>query len=133
MVADIRGNGMYPVHNLDLCGDGTDKIAQRGEVDGTTTVAVNPHDGFMLGKRKRSPEQRREHIAKKRQRGEELTLDEKRSEEAEAVKAILKKHQTEMLQIKEWLERNFKDRTSSKPFIKLGGMFCDGIILPRLS
>jgi hypothetical protein len=42
--------------------------------------------------RSKSPEKRREDIAGKRLRGEALTLDEKRAEEAEAVKVILKKH-----------------------------------------
>lgn len=37
-----------------------------------------------------------------------------------------------MLHIKDWLKRNFKNNVSNKPFKKLGGMFCDGIILPRL-
>ena len=48
----------------------------------------------IIGKRPRrskSPEKRRE-IAAKRNRGEQLTLDENRSEEAEAVKVVLKKH-----------------------------------------
>jgi len=36
--------------------------------------------------RSRSPEKRREEIATKRLKGEKLTLNEKRSEEAEAVK-----------------------------------------------
>ena len=40
--------------------------------------------------RSKSPEKRREDIAGKRLRGEALTLDEKRAEEAEAVKVILK-------------------------------------------
>ena len=31
-----------------------------------------------------------------------------------------------------WLERNFKDKNSNKEFEKLGTMFCDGILLPRL-
>jgi len=42
--------------------------------------------------RSRSPEKRREEIAAKRRKGEELTLNEKRSEEAEAVKFVLKKY-----------------------------------------
>jgi hypothetical protein len=38
-----------------------------------------------------------------------------------------------MLHIKDWLTRNFKDKISKAKFKKLGGMFCDGIILPRLA
>jgi shikimate 5-dehydrogenase len=40
--------------------------------------------------RSKSPEIRRAVIADKRLKGEELSLDEKRSEEAEAVKKVLK-------------------------------------------
>ena len=38
-----------------------------------------------------------------------------------------------MLPIKDWLKNNFKDKLSKNKFKKLGGMFCDGIILPRLA
>lgn len=38
-----------------------------------------------------------------------------------------------MPHIKDWVTRNFNHKRSSKPFKKLGGMFCDGIILPRLA
>ena len=41
-----------------------------------------------------------------------------------------------MLHIKDWLKKNFADKLSKKKktkFKKLGGMFCDGIILPRLA
>ena len=83
---------MYPVHNLDILKDGNNEFIHRGEIDGTTTIALNPYNGFLLGKRKRSPKQRREQIVNKRLKGEDLTLDEKRSEEAEAIKSVLKKH-----------------------------------------
>ena len=92
LISDIRGDGAYPVHNLDLFASGSNKIVKRGEVDGTTTVAVNPHESFLLGKRRHSPEQRREYISNKIQQGEELTIEEKRSNEAEAVKKTLKQH-----------------------------------------
>jgi hypothetical protein len=36
-----------------------------------------------------------------------------------------------MLHIKEWLS-SFKGCKTSEPFCKVKGMFCDGIILPRL-
>jgi hypothetical protein len=36
-----------------------------------------------------------------------------------------------MLHIKEWLNF-FKSHKTDKPFSKVKGMFCDGIILPRL-
>jgi len=45
---------------------------------------------------------------------------------------VLKEHQKEMLHITEWLEKNFTDKKSQKKFEKLGEMFCEGIILPRL-
>lgn len=51
--------------------------------------------GRILGKRRdrgSSPEKRREEITTKRFRGEVLTLEEKRSEEAEAVKTVLKQY-----------------------------------------
>ena len=38
-----------------------------------------------------------------------------------------------MLHIKDWLKKNFGDKLSKKKLTKLGGMFCDGIILPRLA
>ena len=38
-----------------------------------------------------------------------------------------------MLHIKDWLDKNFGGKLSKKKFKKLGGMFCDGIILPRLA
>ena len=38
-----------------------------------------------------------------------------------------------MFHIKEWLSDNFKNQLSKQKFKKLGGMFCDGIILPRLA
>ena len=82
-------------------------------------------------RRSKSLEIRRAVIADKRMKGEELTLDEKRAEEADAVKMVLKQWKGEMLHIKGWLER-FKENLSNKKFKKLGGMFCDGIILPRL-
>lgn len=82
--------------------------------------------------RNKSPEIRQAVIASKRLKGEDLTLEEKRAEEADTVKLVLKKREGEMLHIKDWLER-FKEKASSKKFKKLGGMFCDGIILPRLA
>lgn len=90
---------------------------------------------MILKKRQRSksPQKRREEIAAKRFKSEELTLDEKRAEEAEVVKAALKEHQPDMLHIKDWLTKNFKDQPSTQKFKKLGEMFCDGIILPRLA
>ena len=87
------------------------------------------NDCDILGKKR----QRREEIAHKRLKGENLTLDEKRAEEAQDVKPILKQHQPNMLHIKDWLRKNFADKLSKKKFNKLGGMFCDGIILPRLA
>ena len=38
-----------------------------------------------------------------------------------------------MLHIDAWLEKNFKSRKSTKNFEKLGNVFCDGILLPRLA
>jgi hypothetical protein len=58
----------------------------------------------------RNLKKRRKDIAAKRARGEKLTLDEKRIEEAEDAKVVLKKHKKDMLHIKDWLENNFKDK-----------------------
>ena len=62
-----------------------------GTGQATTYTAVENEEA-LIGKRKRSrsPEKRREEIVAKIIRGEELTLDEKRAEEAQAVKPILK-------------------------------------------
>jgi hypothetical protein len=38
-----------------------------------------------------------------------------------------------MLHIKDWLFKNFADKKSKEKFKKLGEMFCDGILLPRLA
>ena len=38
-----------------------------------------------------------------------------------------------MLHIKKWLQDNFSDKLSKQKFKKLEGMFCDGILLPRLA
>ena len=32
-----------------------------------------------------------------------------------------------------WLEKNFKQYKNKQTFKKLGNMFCDGILLPRLA
>ena len=37
------------------------------------------------------------------------------------------------MHITNWLENNFKHKRSKKKFEKIGGIFCDGILLPRLA
>ena len=38
-----------------------------------------------------------------------------------------------MLYIDKWLVENFKEKKNEKKFKKLGAIFCDGILLPRLT
>ena len=80
----------------------------------------------------KSPEIRRDVITNKKLKGEKLTLDEKWADEADAIKPLLKEHQSDMLYIKDWLYKNFNMKLSKGQFQKLGEMFCDGIIMPRL-
>ena len=37
------------------------------------------------------------------------------------------------MRIDSWLEKNFKQYKNKQTFKKLGNMFCDGILLPRLA
>lgn len=48
------------------------------------------------------------------------------------MKNILKQYQPSMLHIKDWLRKNFAEKKSKEMFKKLGGIFCDAILLPRL-
>jgi len=98
---------------------------------------INPHEeASLLGKRKKrtyiSPEERRRERKRKKEECIELTLDEKRADEADDIKSILKKYENELLHIKEWLKTNFQHKQSKNKFKKLEGMFCDCILLPRL-
>lgn len=68
----------------------------------------------------------------KQSAGIPLNLDERRCLENQSVKPILKLHQKDMLHVKDWLRKSF-DKQIKYQFKKLGGMFCDGIILPRLA
>jgi hypothetical protein len=63
--------------------------------------------------------------------GVPLTLRERREHQVNRTKEILKQYQSEMLHIKKWLN-SFETYKTDKPFSKVEGMFCDGIILPRL-
>jgi len=107
-----------------------------GTGQATTYTAVENEEA-LLGKRKRkrsnSPEKRRAEIQSRKVFGVPLTLDEKRAEEAQAVKPILKEQQPSMLHIKDWLKKNFAAKMSKENFRKLEGMFCDAILLPRLA
>lgn len=67
----------------------------------------------------------------KQQAGVPLTLDERRCLEAQNIKPILKQHEKDMLQIQDYLN-HFKEMQSKESFEKVDGIFCDGIILPRL-
>jgi len=67
----------------------------------------------------------------KRDAGIALTLDERRSLEAEDIKKILLKYEDSMLHIRDYLS-SFKDMRSHELFERVKNIFCDGIILPRL-
>jgi len=58
-------------------------------------------------------------------------LDERRSLEANDIKAVLKKNESEIMHIRDYLD-SFKDMRSRVPFTKVKAIFCDGMILPRL-
>ena len=89
----------------------------------------------MLGKknsRKSIASLEKEVIIKmKKDTGIPLTLDERRSLEADEIKIILKKHESEIMHVRDYLD-NFKDVRSRWPFEKVKTIFCDGMILPRL-
>jgi len=73
----------------------------------------------MLGKknsRKSTSSLEKEVIIKmKKDAGIMLTLDERRSIEAEEIKTILHKHDSDIMHIRDYLE-GFKDMRSRKPF-----------------
>ena len=89
----------------------------------------------MLGKtnsRKGINALEKEVISKmKRDAGIALTLDERRSLEAQDIKKILLKHEDSMLDIRDYLG-SFKDMHSRELFERVKTIFCDGVILPRL-
>jgi len=70
-------------------------------------------------------------IKMKKENGIALTLDERRSLEADDIKKILLKSEDGMLHIRDYLF-NFKEMRSLDPFEKVKFIFCDGMILPRL-
>jgi len=73
----------------------------------------------MLGKknsRKSMTALEKEVVSKlKRDAGIPLTLDERRSLKADDIKAILRKHESDMMHIRDYLS-GFKDLRSRKPF-----------------
>ena len=109
------------------------------DAEGNTVYAQNTTRNNlinMLGKNKKSRQSvtslENEFVTKmKQQAGVPLTLDERRCAEAQDIKTILKQYEKDMLQIKDYLN-HFKEMQLKKPFEKVDGIFCDGIILPRL-
>ena len=89
----------------------------------------------MLGKtnsRKSTSSLEKEVVLKmKKDAGIALNLDERRSLEADDIKTILKKHKSEIMHIRDYLD-SFRSMCSHVPFAKVKGIFCDGMILPRL-
>ena len=89
----------------------------------------------MLGKtssRKSITALEKEVVSKmKRDAGIPLTLDERRSLEADNIKKVLQKYEDKMLHIRDYLA-NFKGMHSRKLFERVKKIFCDGMILPRL-
>ena len=89
----------------------------------------------MLGKktsRKGIAALEKELVSKmKRDAGIVLTLNERRSLEAEDIKQILLKHDDSMLHVRDYLS-SFKDMHSPELFKRIKTIFCDGMILPRL-
>lgn len=68
----------------------------------------------------------------KQEVGIALTLDERRALEISDVARIMEPFKVELLQMIEYLE-HFKDMQMENYFTKVNGIFCDGIILPRLA
>ena len=89
----------------------------------------------MLGKknsRKSTSSLEKEVIIKmKKDAGIMLTLDERRSIEAEEIKTILHKHDSDIMHIRYYLG-GFRVMGTLKAFTKVKTIFCDGLILPRL-
>ena len=67
----------------------------------------------------------------KKNAGIALTLDERRSLEADEIKTILQKHESDIMHVRDYLS-GFKEMRSSELFKKVKATFCDGMILPRL-
>ncbi len=83
------------MHNLDI--QENNKIEMVGDQEGNKTVMFNPHEkAQLLGKRKKrtyiSPEERRIERKRKKEECIELTIDEKRADEADELKPILKRY-----------------------------------------